>query len=83
MAIAIFLGIGGAFASRIKAKVDCDGDYQYYLSGQAYYQTGQEGVTYLCDQAPFICTYYKPNPITQPNSYAPCDEGEYYPIPAP
>ena len=81
MATAIFLGVGGAFASKIRVKTDCSADTQYYLSGSNYFQAGGYGITYYCDQAPFICTYYKPNPISQPNTYNPCVIGEYTPIP--
>ncbi|MDR3714582.1 MAG: DUF6520 family protein [Puia sp.] len=80
MATAIFLGIGGAFASRIRAKTDCSSDTQYYLAGQNYFQAGGYGDDYYCQEAPFDCTYYKPNPLTEPNSYAPCVIGAYTPI---
>ncbi len=80
MAFAIFLGVGGAFASKIKTRIDCNADTQYYLSGSTYFPAGLYGVQYYCYQVPLICTYYQPNPISQPNVYNPCVIGEYEPI---
>ncbi len=79
---ALLLAVGGALANKIHDQV-CFGFDQYYLSGSAYYPAGIFGVTYVCLDYPIItCTYYRPNPISQPNVYVPCLTGQYYMVQA-
>ena len=75
VAIAIAAGVGGAFASKPTAL--CEGQTQYYYNG-SYLPAGVYGVDYACWDIPgSTCTYYKPDPFNQPNSYAPCRPGSF------
>jgi len=78
IAIAILTAVGGAFATR--PCVQCEINQQYYWNGQAYIQTGIDGINYYCYDTGGVCTYYRPNP-GQPNYYAPCVTGAYTPLP--
>ena len=76
---AIVLGLGSAYAGR-----PCDAcTYadQYIYSGGTYVPAGTFGYDYYCLDFGGVCTFYKPNPITQPNTYAPCRFGVYTIIP--
>lgn len=72
VAIAIAAGVGGAFGSKPAAL--CEGQIQYWYDG-TYHEAGELGVDYACWTMPGTCTYYKPDPINQPNTYAPCRAG--------
>ncbi|OQP63532.1 hypothetical protein A3860_24645 [Niastella vici] len=76
IATAILAAVGGAFATR--PCVQCEVGQQYYWNGTGYIATGEYGVDYLCGNGG-VCTYYKPDPIGQPNYYAPCRTGGYAP----
>jgi hypothetical protein len=51
------------------------------LVGGAYVPAGIYGYDYSCVNFGGVCTYYKPKPIEQPNTYLPCREGVYTVIP--
>jgi hypothetical protein len=79
IAIAILTAVGGAFAT--KPCVQCEINTQYYWNGQAYVLAGDDGIDYYCYDTGGVCTYYKPNPLGQPNYYAPCVTGVHMPLP--
>lgn len=79
ISLTIALAIGSAYATR-----PCDAcmySDQYIYTMGTYMDPGVWGYDYTCANGPGICTYYRPNPIFQPNFYAPCRMGEYYVIP--
>lgn len=78
IAMAVVLAIGGAYAT--KPVLACEGLPQYYYTGSSYVSAGTFGVNYDCMDEPGTCTYYKPNPVGQPNTYAPCRTGVFIPI---
>lgn len=56
----------------------CEFSQQYYRMGGGYVEAGVYGDNYICwDIAGSTCTYYKPNPVSQPNFYLPCRSGVY------
>jgi hypothetical protein len=75
IATAILAGIGGAFATRPCDQ--CESHPQYVPSGMGYVDAGRHGIEYYCFNGGGICTYWKPDPLSQPNSYAPCRLGLY------
>jgi hypothetical protein len=75
IATAILVGVGGAFATR--PCLPCELSVQYYNNGNGYYEAGEIGVNYDCFTTAGICTFYKPNPLTRPNEYAPCRTGSF------
>jgi len=75
IAAAIVLAVGGAYAT--KPVLVCEGQTQYYKMGSSYFPAGTYGVNYYCSENPITCTYYKPNPLSQPNVYAPCRSGVF------
>jgi hypothetical protein len=78
IATAILAGVGGAFA--MKPCVQCEHFPQYMRVGTVYVPIGEFGVDYDCMVSGGICTWYKPDPLGQPNTYAPCHVGSYYPL---
>jgi hypothetical protein len=78
IAIAILTAVGGAFATN--SCVQCEHSIQYYFNGGGYQQAGEFGNDYDCYVTGGTCTYYKPDPIGQPNVYAPCHIGAYTPL---
>ncbi|OQP40361.1 hypothetical protein A4D02_15710 [Niastella koreensis] len=76
---AIVLALGSAFATRV-CNV-CDYSTQYIFSMGAWQDAGEIGYDYVCTGTTGVCTYYRPNPIFQPNYYAPCKAGNYVIIP--
>ena len=76
IAIAILAAVGGAFATR--PCFECSYSQQYVWTGVGYQAVGLWGENFDCYITAGVCTYYKPNPIAQPNVYAPCHEGAYY-----
>lgn len=78
IATAILAGVGGAFAMR--PCVQCEHFPQYIRSGMGYIPAGEFGLDFDCLIAGGICTYYKPDPLGQPNTYAPCHTGAYAPV---
>lgn len=74
-AIGILLSVGSDVTK--PNRLSCVGFTQYYYDGFNYVEiTGQIGYDYYCDNGE-TCTYYKPNPIWQPNKYVPCRDGAY------
>jgi hypothetical protein len=59
----------------------CWYNQQYYLVGGTYVPAGILGETYICWESTNTCTYYRPNPVTQPNVYVACQDGTYTSIP--
>jgi len=61
----------------------CTYSPQFYKSGSSYVPVkGVMGVDYDCWYEPIgTCTYYRPNPVWQPNYYVACKSGYYWPIP--
>lgn len=78
IAAAILAGVGGAFATR--PCVQCMHAPQYIQSGSGYIPAGDEGMDYDCLNSAGVCTFYKPDPLGQPNTYAPCNIGAYTPV---
>jgi hypothetical protein len=78
IAVAILTAVGGAFATR--PCLPCYNNTQYYWNGQAYIDAGEFGVDFDCWVTGGVCTYYKPDPMGQPNYYAPCHEGAWSPL---
>lgn len=75
-ALAAIVAIGSAFAMR--PPVVCDNSPQYHWNGNMYVLLGEFGVDYDCDWNPAItCTYYRPNPIAQPNLFSACKLGTF------
>jgi hypothetical protein len=58
----------------------CIYSQQYYKLGFSYMPTGQMGLHYVCFINPYICTYYLPDPVLQPDDFHPCRTGVYYPV---
>jgi hypothetical protein len=77
MSFIILIAVGGAFAT---TDPPCVYQQQFYRSGFGFYPAGTEGVHYACVLCPFACTYYRPDPVLQPNNYVPCKSGLYLPI---
>jgi hypothetical protein len=76
IAIAMFAGVGGAFATRC---VQCENSQQYVWNGNGYVEVGVYGQDWDCFVGGGgVCTYYKPDPVGQPNSYSPCHEGGWF-----
>lgn len=74
----IILSLGTAWATTRPTCAPCENFQQYHLYGGQYIPTGDFGFDYFClDEYPDICTYYRPNPIFQPNTYLPCQRGLY------
>jgi len=79
IAITILTAVGTAFATR--PCVQCEHSTQYYYNGFGYVQAGEYGGDFDCTVGSGgTCTYYKPDPGAQPNVYAPCHEGSYFPL---
>jgi hypothetical protein len=78
IAIAILTAVGGAYATR--PCVQCEHQTQYWFNGAGYVEAGEWGGDYDCFVGSGVCTFYKPDPIGQPNVYAPCHEGGYVPF---
>jgi uncharacterized protein CbrC (UPF0167 family) len=72
MALAIFLGVGGAIAST-QSLPNCANMTQYYYTGSGYAPAGIEGYDYVCSWDHFSsCTYYYD---TQAKGYRTCKYG--------
>lgn len=78
VATAILAAVGGAFAT--KPCLACENSQQYMWNGTNYVPVGTYGVNYDCYVGGGTCTYYIPDPWTQPNVYAPCRQGGYTPF---
>jgi hypothetical protein len=75
-AVAILLSMGSTLGK--SSRFSCVYAPQYYHNGFYYVSVhGRFGYEYYCEYAPEVCTYYKPNPVIQPNYYLPCRDGEY------
>jgi hypothetical protein len=74
MAAAIFLSVGGAFATGYK--FDCRFNPQYYNNGAGYIPAGQIGVDYACMDGIGTCTY-----IQVGQNWQSCQPGVYAHIP--
>lgn len=77
IATAILAGVGGAFAMR--PCVQCAHFPQYIRTSSGYFPAGEMGWDYDCLPSAGTCTYYKPDPLGQPNTYAPCHVGQWIP----
>ncbi|MBS1567747.1 MAG: hypothetical protein JST39_25410 [Bacteroidetes bacterium] len=62
-----------------KPAYDCSYATQYVFNGTSYIEAGQFGYDFICLSYPGICTYYKPDPVFQPNNYQPCHPGRFVP----
>jgi hypothetical protein len=75
----IVIAIGSAYATRpCQACIYLE---QYYYTGSGYLPAGEFGTDFYCLQYGGTCTYYKPRPIEQPFTYAPCRAGVFTPVP--
>lgn len=79
VSLVIVLAIGSAWATR--PCQTCTYSDQYYYNGGFMHYAGELGYDYYCLQYGGVCTYYRPNPFTQPNVYLPCRSGVYTVIP--
>jgi len=75
-AIAIVVSIGAALATG--QGYNCAFQQQYIAVGGTWVPVYNYASDYVCVAAYEMCTYYRPNPIFQPNMYVPCREGRYY-----
>jgi hypothetical protein len=75
MTAAVLTAAVSVFATR--PCLMCELSVQYYNVGNGYYEAGELGVNYDCFTTAGICTFYKPNPLTRPNDYAPCRTGSF------
>lgn len=74
--ISLSLAISTAISASVMHHCfSCTAFTQYYYDGSTYNLAGSYGYDYLCFDDPGVCTYYKPNPILQPNYYRPCRDG--------
>ena len=78
MSIAVIAAVGSALAG--KPDSSCEDFPQYYKTAFGYAPAGDFGVSYYCLNTAGVCTYYRPNPVTQPNTYVPCRLGIYQPV---
>lgn len=78
IAFAILTAVGGAFAT--STCFQCEHQTQYINNGGGYVEVGEYGYNFDCFVTGGICTYYKPDPIGQPNVYSPCHIGSYMPL---
>jgi hypothetical protein len=77
IAIAIVGSVGGAFASKKRCAL-CEAYTQYHKVNGGYEEAGDFGYDYGCWQlSGNTCTWYKPDPVNQPDYYAPCRSGVY------
>ncbi len=72
MSLAVFISVGGAFATRLH-NFGCSSDTQYHYAGGVYTAAGVLGVNYVCDAGSNTCTYYTTDNI----HYYPCQTGLY------
>jgi hypothetical protein len=78
VSLAIIIALGTSFAT-----VPCQSclNYtQYYEAGTYYFPAGVYGQEYTCEGSIGPCTFWRPNPVLQPNYYMPCRTGYYTPI---
>ena len=77
MSFIIMIAVGGAFAT---TDPPCVFEQQFYKVGFGYAPAYGYGTQYACVLCPFACTYYRPDPVLEPNNYFPCRAGLYVPI---
>lgn len=58
----------------------CVYEYQYKKTIGGYEPAGIMGIQYACSYAGTGCTYYLPDPVLHPTTFAPCRPGYYIPI---
>ena len=78
MTVAVMTAVGSTFATH--KRQFCEDMPQYIRGGGGYQLVGTFGVDYVCLGGAGICTYYRPSPILQPNTYLPCRYGVYTPV---
>lgn len=76
MALAAIAALTTAFATRPDC-LSCENTQQYHKNGSVYEAMGEFGIDYDCDPNVSTCTYYRPNPVMQPNVYAACRLGTW------
>lgn len=64
-------------ASSSSRRLPCESQPQYFRWGAAFVPAGVYGYDYTCSASAGVCTYYKPDPITEPFSYVPCRTGSF------
>jgi hypothetical protein len=74
IAMAIFLSIGGAFATR--SLVDCRFSPQFYKVGSSFLPAGQEGINFACETGGGICTW-----VQVGNNFQACRTGIFVQLP--
>lgn len=73
--LAAIVAVTSAFATKSPDDV-CYSATQYYWNGFMYLQAGVYGEDFDCEYDPAVtCTYWRPNPVTQPNVYKGCRLG--------
>lgn len=72
LGFAILFSIGSAFATRPHALLTG----LYYYNGSGYMPAGTEGLNYVCESSPDVCTYTLNNGVYTPYQTA----GSYTPI---
>lgn len=78
MAAAIVVAVSSAFASKPPDDL-CYMELQYWYNG-SYHEAGEYGLNYYCSGSTGVCTYWRPDPVGQPNYYQACKIGTYNPI---
>jgi len=72
---AVLIAFSSAIATR--PNYDCSYATLYYFNGATYVEAGEFGYDFTCLNYPGVCTWYKPDPIFHPDSYAPCHLGRF------
>jgi len=76
LSTAVLFAFGTAIATRPHA-YDCTFAPQYYFNGASYIPAGTYSYDYTCLSGAGVCTYYKPDPVFNPNFYLPCRYGRF------
>lgn len=77
MALTAVAALASAYATKPSC-FQCEHTPQYHKVSGTYFPAGEFGLEFDCDEEiSSTCTYYKPNPETQPNVYWPCRSGVF------
>ena len=74
IAVAIVVGIGGAFATKPCAL--CETQQQYIKFQNGWIPVGEYGTDYICSNSAGTCTWVQESPYL-PNSFVPCRTGQF------
>ena len=77
MTMAVVAAVCCAFVTK-SPDDPCMNEPQYYFDGISYQPAGEFGYNFDCDDDPAVtCSWYKPDPVGHPNTYASCHLGNY------